>query len=98
MAVVEHNANVLCTFQFDVKSYIHSQDDTTVSYGSEFRPVAELDTLLSHHSNWPSLCNNIDLGIDYPLTAIDNDTRVQQLHQAQERGNHKSVRRLANKE
>eukprot|EP00957_Ditylum_brightwellii_P055294 4190808-Ditylum_brightwellii.AAC.1 len=74
MEATTHNANILCEFQFEMESYIHFQEATTVPYVLEFRPVAELNTLLSCHPDWPSLCHNIKNGIDYLLTSIDNKT------------------------
>eukprot|EP00957_Ditylum_brightwellii_P028095 2121069-Ditylum_brightwellii.AAC.1 len=86
------NAAVLLHFDYNVKSYLADQNNSTVSYGSEFCPAEELDTLLGHHLDWPALCQNITNRINYPLTKIDDDTRVQHLHQVIEHGNYKSVK------
>eukprot|EP00957_Ditylum_brightwellii_P105013 8004366-Ditylum_brightwellii.AAC.1 len=70
MGAAKHNAAILQTYQYDVESYIQSQPNPTVAYGSEFRPATDLDHLLSHHPNWSALHNNITHNIDYPLTLL----------------------------
>eukprot|EP00957_Ditylum_brightwellii_P122635 9352473-Ditylum_brightwellii.AAC.1 len=92
----KHTTAILHTYQYDVESYIQSQPNMNVAYGSESRPATDLDHLLSHHPDWSALQNNITHGIDYPLTPIEDDMRIVRLHQALKRGNHKLATGKAN--
>jgi hypothetical protein len=61
------------------------------SYGSEFKPIAELEELLGHHPRWPEMQKRLKCGAHFPVEAIDKETRQRDLHAMQSRGNHKSA-------
>jgi len=49
------NIEILKQYQNSVSEYIKANEDSIISYGSEFRPVAILENLLMHHRSWPTL-------------------------------------------
>jgi hypothetical protein len=64
---------------------------TTLSMGSELHPIAQLDSLLSHHPNYKQFRHNTINGIDYPTPDLDEETRIKDLMEQIKRGNHKSA-------
>jgi hypothetical protein len=64
---------------------------TILSMGSELRPIEQLDSLLSHHPNYKQFRHNTINGIDYPAPDLDEDTRITDLMEQIQRGNHKSA-------
>jgi hypothetical protein len=49
------NMEILKQNQNSVSKYIEENEDSIISYGSEFRPVTILENLLMHHRSWPTL-------------------------------------------
>eukprot|EP00957_Ditylum_brightwellii_P035566 2696813-Ditylum_brightwellii.AAC.1 len=88
MEAAVHKATVLEQCNCDVESYVASQNSSTISYGLEFRPVAELDALLSNHLHWPTPRQNIVHSINYPPISINEATCVCCLSQALKQGSH----------
>ena len=50
-----------------------------------------LEPLLGHHPLWPAFRSILEHGAAYPLRNIDDDSRLQDIHDAIARGNHKSA-------
>jgi len=65
--------------------------NTIISYGSEVRPIHQLEVLLHHHPNFTRFKHNTNHGILYPIKDLDEDTRIRPLKQQLEKGNHKST-------
>jgi hypothetical protein len=76
---------------FDVERATQSTPNTTLSYGSEFKPAHILEPLLRHHQHWPSFKQIVQNGVSYPLTPITEDDRLNDLATLTSRGNHKSA-------
>ena len=49
---VQHNSNILKDFNFDLEKLIQNSPGSTISYGSELRPIDQLEPLLIHHPTW----------------------------------------------
>ena len=50
-----------------------------------------LEPLLGHHPLWPAFRSILEHGAAYPLRSIDDDSRLQDIHDAIARGDHKSA-------
>ena len=86
-----HNAAALEKFDFDLDSFIRAHPGTTLSYGSELRPLDQLEPLLRHHPNFPRFSRWHTHGISYPVDDLDEETRQSMLKRSLTRGNHKSA-------
>ena len=60
-------------------------------YGSEYRPIHQLEGIFKLHKDWEYLKNQLQKGAAYPLRKIGKAARLQNLHQMMSRGNHKSA-------
>jgi hypothetical protein len=78
-------------YNYDVDKAILAQENSQVSYGSEFRNPTILEELLEHHPNWNKLKTILLKGATFPLQHISPKDRKQDLHYHKERGNHKSA-------
>ena len=85
------NSDIIKSFDYDLERTIKAQPGTPVSYGSEVRPMYQLDVLLHNHPNYKRFRNNMINGIDYPLKEIDEVTRLEMLTKQLIKGNHKST-------
>ena len=91
-AAAVHNSAVLNKFNNDFGQLITQQPEpTTLTMGSELRPIEQLDKLLGHHPNYKLFRWNTTRGVDYPISEIDETTREQELIRQIEKGNHKSA-------
>jgi hypothetical protein len=59
-------------------------------YGSEFRPLSDLEELLRDHPLWIYLKELLDKGATFPLQEMSNDKRAEDLKFHLDHGNHKS--------
>lgn len=65
--------------------------NTTLSYGSEFKPLHVIAPLLHHHQHWPSFKEIIDASVScYPLKDITETDQLNDITTLTARGNHKS--------
>jgi hypothetical protein len=102
----EQNGKLLEAYDFDLEKLINHQSDTTLGYGSEFRPTSQLETLLGRHPHFQDLKKIIDKGMPYIYNEeITETARQNELTAILARGNHKSakdeskrVQELVNKE
>ena len=85
------NSLILKKYDYDFTKAIEAQPGTTVSYGSEVRPMEQLEILLHNHPNFPRFRSNMTKGISYPLEELDEDTRLNMLNKQLQKGNHKST-------
>ena len=90
---VANNSNLLAEVEYDLGKFIDQHPDSTISYGSELRPLDQLESLLSlsHHPSFERLKQNHAHGIDYPLEPLSEEARLTMLENLIERGNHKSA-------
>jgi len=86
-----HNSNLLEDFGYDLGKFIDQHPGSTISYGSELRPLDQLEPLLYHHHSYEHFKSNYINGIDYPIEQLDDEARNSMLAKSIERGNHKSA-------
>ena len=87
----EYNSNLLAEHGFDYSKLVNSSPDSTISYGSELRPMDQLEPLLGHMPNWDTFKRNATQGIDYPDNELPEEKRIELLEETIARGNHKSA-------
>jgi len=85
-----YNAHVLESWNFDLNKIIQHQHPSQISFGSEFKTIAQLEDLLSDHPLWSRLAQILDQGADFPLEDINSSDREADLSFHSARGNHKS--------
>lgn len=90
-AAASHNAKVLADHDFNLDKIIRHQHPSQISYGSEFRPSAHLEDLLSQHPLWRRLKEILDQGATFSLDEISDFERHKDLVFHSNIGNHKSA-------
>jgi len=90
-AAAESNMRFLKAYGDSIQALIEAHPGSFLCPGSEFRPVACLETLLMHHPNWPLIINSLTRGSVWPLLPISNEERVTKNIEFIARGNHKSA-------
>jgi hypothetical protein len=80
---------ILQCYHFNIDLAIQAQHNSSISYGSEFRPVSELSKIFSSHPLWKFLSTTLINGATFPLTHIPDDIRREDILFHKERGNHK---------
>ena len=88
----EKNFLVLRQYDFDLEKALSAQKGTPLEYGSEFRTSSELEPLLMNHPLWPHMKSILHNGSVFPLTNLDEETRIADLEAALVRGNHKGAK------
>ena len=91
-----YNSNLMEEIGYNLGKFINQNPGSTISYGSELRPLNQLEPLLVHHQSYDRFKSNHINGIDYPLEPLDNKARNSMLAKSIERKNHKSA--LSDKE
>jgi hypothetical protein len=75
-----------------MEKFLLAHQDTTLNFGSEFRPLEQLETILGQHPNFGFFSKVLKDGMDYRFTeALSTEQRKEELAAMIERGNHKSV-------
>jgi hypothetical protein len=88
----EYNANLLRAVNYSIPDLLASQRGSTVSFGSEFRPVEQLRGLLSKHPGFAELAQVLTYGMDYRYSEeLTDDERLEEMLANLQRGNHKSA-------
>jgi hypothetical protein len=82
---------VLKKYKLSISQAIEAQNQTPLRYGSEFRDPALLEQLFANHPNWDHLKKILTFGSLWKLEPIDEETRVSDLNDAYEFGNHKGA-------
>jgi hypothetical protein len=86
------NGELIKEYGFDLESLFHDYQDTTLGYGSEFRPLDQLEKVLGGHPKFSVLSGLISNGMDYRFKKeITDKERLTELRAMMERGNHKST-------
>ena len=86
-----HNSNLPEEVGYNLGKFIDKHPGSTISYGSELRPLDQLEPLLLHHHSYEHFKSNYINGIDYPIEPLDEEARSAMLKKSIERGNHKSA-------
>ena len=87
----DHNLEVLQRHALDLDIALAAQPFSSLTPGSEFRPVELLAPLLSLHPLWPKFQERISTGADFPLREIADADRIADVTANLARGNHKSA-------
>jgi hypothetical protein len=86
------NARLLEKFDFDIAEILDHFADTTIGYGSEFRPTEQLQKIFGGHPNFGFFKDTLKKGMDYFFDSeISEEQCVLELEANLERGNHKSA-------
>jgi hypothetical protein len=87
-----HNASILEDYGFDLDRLLAAHSDSTVGYGSELRPIDQLDRVLGSHPIYPQFRPNVTSGMSFLGKCLPSEEeRVCDLEAAIARGNHKSA-------
>jgi hypothetical protein len=90
----KYNHDRLAEHNFDMSMLIQANQGTTLDYGSEFRPMYQLEPLLGAHPNFEAIKGFIEEGMPYIFKKeVDEETRLLEFEAAIERGNHKSAQK-----
>ena len=84
-----YNSNILEAVNHNLGELIDQHPRSTISCGSELRPLHQLEPLLRHHSNYERFAINHVEGIHCPLKKIYKVTLTPTLDGKIKRGNHK---------
>jgi hypothetical protein len=86
------NPLLLRKYGNDFASFLADNQDTTIGYNSEFRPVDQLRSVLGDHPLFWYFDRLATEGMDYKFTtAISEDERKDEVNHMLARGNHKST-------
>ena len=84
-----HNSELLRRHNFNLENLIHANRDTTMFYGPEFRPIAQLASILGLHPHFAELSRVLTTGMDYRFTRpLPTETQQQEVAAMMLRGNH----------
>ena len=86
------NTKFLSDRNWNLRSALDDQQGSTVSHGSEFRPIDQLSMIVGNHPNFEFLKKIFEEGFEYHLTRSLSEEERQAEYEAQyERGNHQSA-------
>ena len=96
-AAATTNTMLAESFNFNMEEATQTPANTILSYGSEFRSISTIATVLQNHPNWSTIKDIIINGAPYPLKEISEDERIKDIHFHLQRGNHQSTLLKENK-
>jgi hypothetical protein len=89
---LDHNTHLLTSHNGDLGAMLRSQPGTFLQYGTEFRPVEQIEQILGTHPNFAFFRKVLTHGMSYHFTRdLSESERVQELTLQLARGNHKSA-------
>jgi hypothetical protein len=89
---VRFNTELLKDNGLSLERLLKEQQDTTLGFGSEFRPLDQLEKILGQHPNFGFFSEVLADGMDYRFTEeLPEEERREEVKAMLERGNHKSV-------
>jgi hypothetical protein len=92
MEAARHNAALLREVDYDFQHFFQGQAGSTLSFGSEFRPVEQLRPLLRQHPGFDELAEVLVTGMPYRYKLeITEAAREKEVLAMLDRGNHKSA-------
>ena len=89
------NFNLLKSNKFDLGKLLNMPLQSVTSYGSEFKPISQLERLLGRHPRWKALKDRLQHGASFPISSLTEETRKGDMKIARTRGNHKSAEKHA---
>jgi hypothetical protein len=63
-----YNSQLLEAHGFDFDAFLMLHRKTTLDYGSKFRPIDQLESILGRYPHFPELCEILSHGMDYQFT------------------------------
>jgi hypothetical protein len=91
-AGLQFNSNLLRDYDYDLEKFMAAHTSTTMGFGSEFRPLDQLDQILHSHPIFPFFREILSKGMDYRFTKeLSEEQRLSELQANVERGNHQSA-------
>jgi hypothetical protein len=91
-SALRHNEALLRAAHFNLEALLSTHQNTTLGYGSEFRPVEQLRSILGSHPHFTALEVILRNGMDYRFhTQLSEPERTAELTEMINRGNHKSA-------
>ena len=91
MDAAQHNLRVLQEHNCNLREAIWAQPFSSITPGSEFRPVSVLERLCGNHPLWPCVRWYLTAGASWPMEPISEEDRLHDLRHIIRRGNHKSA-------
>lgn len=89
---LQQNGELLEAFNFDLSEMLDHYADTSLAYGSEFRPVEQLEQIYDDHPNFEFFRSILQSGMNYFFSReLTPNERKEELAANIERGNHKSA-------
>jgi hypothetical protein len=92
-SAARHNLHILQRYDMDLDRAIRAQPFSSLSLGSEFRPVSVLAPLCQHHPLWPRVRQYLTNGTECTMAPLPETDRLEDLHAMLKRGNHASASR-----
>jgi hypothetical protein len=87
-----HNSGLLQACHYDITRFLAKHQDSTLAFGSEFRPLEQLQTILGGHPTFPFYKDVLAQGIPFHFCQkLSEDQRLDKLDKMAARGNHKSA-------
>jgi hypothetical protein len=80
LAAADHNLDILRQHGGDLARALQAQPFSTLSLGSEFRPVHILEPLCGRHPLWPRVRQYLTTGVECPLLPLAEPDRLRDLH------------------
>jgi hypothetical protein len=90
-AAARTNLEILRGYDMDISWALLSQPFSTLTMGSEFRPIYILDPLCRYHPLWSRVREWLTTGIEYPLDVLPERDQLEDLHANFVHGNHQSA-------
>jgi hypothetical protein len=92
---IQHNSGLLKECDFDLETFLNNNQNSTLAFGSEFRPTPQLEMILGQHPNFPFFKQVLDHGMDFYFDqALSETERLAKLDEMIVRGNHKSAQEI----
>jgi hypothetical protein len=89
---IRKNTELLRGCNLDMNQLLSQSQDTTLGFGSEFRPIEQMEKVLGRHPNFEFFSNVLANGMDYHFKSeLTEDERRAELAAIITRGNHQSV-------
>ena len=88
-----HNLKILKDNDFNLEKICQRGSRSVMTFGSEYKPVAELKKLFGKHPRWNKFHDILTFGVNFDLEYMDEDLRLKDLNAAYERGIHKSAKK-----
>ena len=87
----ERNFCVLSKFNFNLETALKAQAKSPLGYGSKFRDPSLLEQIFGQHPNWKRLHKILTEGSNWPLEALSQEAKLQDLDKALKFGKHKGA-------